>query len=218
MSEMLLKAKLRDLSKKPKNLLKEGLIPAVLYGHRINNLNLAVPKKEFLKIYRLAGESSLVDLIVEDDNKKERRKVLIYEVQIHPISHEPIHIDFYQVRADEKIKTKIPLIFVGEAPAVKNLGGILVKNLPELEIEALPQNLPSHLEVDLSMLKDFDTNIYVRDLNFPTEVKVITPLETVVASVVPPSEEKEEITGPATIEEIKVEAEEKKIKEEKEKE
>ena len=216
MAELALKVKTRDLKKKPKSLLKEGLIPAVLYGHKIANLNLAVPRKEFLKVYREGGESTLVDLIIDEDNKSEKRKVLIYEVQFHPLTQEPIHIDFYQVRSDEKIKTKVPLVFTGEAPAVKNLGGILVKNLSELEVEAFPQDLVSSLTVDLSSLTNFDVNIYVRDLKIPPRLKVLTPLETVVASVVSPEEEKEEIGGPESIAEIKVESEEKKKTEEKE--
>ncbi|MGB9609281.1 MAG: 50S ribosomal protein L25, partial [Minisyncoccia bacterium] len=104
---MQLKAIIRDINKSPKSYLKNGLIPAVLYGKGIDNIYLAVPQKEFEEVYNNAGETDIIDLIVEDDNKK--HSVLIYDVQHHYISHRPIHIDFYQVRRDQKIKTHIPV-------------------------------------------------------------------------------------------------------------
>jgi len=204
----------RDSKQNPKGLLKRGLIPAVLYGRQINNLHLAVSKKEFDKVYKEAGESAVINLLVGGDNKKEKRPVLIYAVQHNPLTQEPIHIDFYQVRLDEKIKTHIPLVFVGEAPAVKSMAGVLVKNMSEIEVEALPADLPHDLRVDISKLENFETNIYVKDLTIPAGVKILISPETVVASVIPPREEEKLGVGKEEAEEaiaeVKVESEEKK--------
>jgi len=217
-------AKINALSRNQKtssNLRREGLIPAILYGHKIKNIELAVDKKEFEKIYQEAGESTMIELTLEDDNKKEKRPVLIYEVQYDHLKGEPIHVDFYQVRLDQKITADIPLRFIGEAPAVKSLGGILVKAVHEIKVEALPQDLPPYLETDLSKLENLETNIYVKDLVVPKEVKVLISPETVVVSVSPPRSEeelaaaKEEVAE--KVEEVKVETEEKKAEREIEK-
>jgi len=142
---MELKAILRDTKKNPKQYLKEGYVPAELYGKGIENIHVAVNQKEFTDVLKAAGESIIIDLVLEKENKKEVHSVLIYEIQRHYLSHQPIHIDFYQVQKGQKIKTHIPIEFVGESPAVKNLGGVLVKNMDEVEVEALPRICPAVL-------------------------------------------------------------------------
>jgi len=204
-----------------KVLRRQGLIPAVLYGHKIKNVELAVPKKEFGKVYQEVGESTMIELDLDSGAKKEKRAVLISEVQYDNLASEPIHIDFYQVRLDEKITADIPVHFVGEAPAVKALGGVLVKAIHEVKVEALPQDLPHGFEVDLSKLENFESSIYIRDLATPPGVKVLLSPETVIVSVTPPRSEeelaaaKEEVTE--KVEEVKVETEEKKVEREQEK-
>lgn len=194
-------AKKRGAKKELGALRRGGVVPAVLYGKGNKNVNLSVDSKEFDAVFRQAGESTLVDLAVEG---KDPVKVLIHDVAINPITNAPIHIDFYQVRTDEKIKTEVQLVFKGESAAVKELGGVLVKNLHELEIEALPQDLINSIEADISKMKTFDDHIYVKDLLIPPSIKVMAGQEDIVASVVPPREEEAETKEEPSIEDIQV--------------
>lgn len=188
-----------------KTLREQGLIPAEFYGHGVKNISLAVPSKEFKKVFKEAGESTVLKLVF--DNQK--INVLIHDIDRNPLTDEISHIDFYGVKMDEKIKIKIPLLFVGEAPAIKEQGGILVKAMHEIEIEALPADLPHHIEADLSNLASIGSNIFVRDLNINKGIKLLVVPETVVATIVEQAKE-EEIVPAANLEDIKVETEEKK--------
>lgn len=213
--------KLNALIREQKNLniLRQGgLIPAVLYGHNTDNVVLAVSVKEFDKIYKEAGESTIVELEFESGKKKEKRPVLIHDVQFDCLKQTVAHIDFYQVRLDEKIKTKVALEYIGEAPAVKAFGGILVKAIQEIEVEALPNDLPHNIIVDLTKLEVLDSDIYVKDLSIPPRVKIFVSPDTVVASVTPPRSEeelaatKEEVAE--NVSEVKIETEEKRLERE----
>jgi len=179
------------LGKKVKNLRRQGFIPAELFGHGIKNEHLTVPAKEFLKIYKEAGETSMIELIKENGEKV---PVFIANIQRHPISGEFLTVDFHQVKKGEKIKTKIPIEFIGESPAVKT-GGILVKALNELEIEALPQNIPHKFEINLEILENIHQNIRVKDLKTPPGVKIITDPETTIVTVTESRKTEEEITS-----------------------
>jgi large subunit ribosomal protein L25 len=143
--------------------------------------------------------------------------VLIQEIQRDPLTEEPIHVDFFQPSLKEKIEIKIPLVFEGEAPAVKETGGTLVKNISELEIKALPQNLPKEIRVNVETLRTFEDKILIRDLKLPEGIEVLRNPEEIVASVTPPEKIEEELAKPV---EEKVEEVEKieKPKEEEEKE
>ncbi|MCH8244380.1 50S ribosomal protein L25, partial [Patescibacteria group bacterium] len=127
------------LGRKVRELRKKGEIPAVLYGPGAKTAVLAVAKKEFDKVYKETGESSLLSL----EFAEKKTPVLIRDVQFHPLSGEPIHVDFYQPRLDVKIKIMVPLSFQGEAPAVKDFEGTLIQNMHEVEVSSLPQDLPS---------------------------------------------------------------------------
>jgi len=229
-----LSAQLRPVTgRQNEQIRKQGLIPAILYGHKVKNLALIVEAQQFSKVYQEAGESTLVKLKISGSQEKEKsakagttssqkeRVVLIYEVAKDPVTDKPIHIDFYQVKMDEPISTEVPLVFVGESPAVKELDGVLVKNIQSLEIEALPANLPHQLEVDISSLKTFDDNIHIKDLKLPAGVKTEAQLDEVIASVIPPRTRAElealEEAPEEKIEEVEV-AEKEKGKEEAEEE
>lgn len=212
-----LNAKMRQITgRQNEQLRNQGLIPAVLYGHKTENLLLTIKAADFDKIYKQAGESTLIKLKIEEDKE---RIVLIYNTATDPVSEKTIHIDFYQVKMDETLKTEVPLVFVGESPLIRNEGGVLVKSIQRLEIEALPQDLIHNIEVDVSALKAFDDSIRVKDLKIPERVKISANPEEMVAAVMPPRTQ-QEIEGlkekPTTegIEEIKVAGEEKKEKEE----
>jgi large subunit ribosomal protein L25 len=215
---MSLLAKIRNEKGKSaiKKFRKEGLIPAELYGHKVENLHLAVDNKEFKKVFKLAGENTIINLLIEDSNKKEEIPVLIHDVQTDYLTNDIIHVDFYQIRMDEKVKTHVPLEFVGKSPAVENYGGILNKSMNEIEVEALPQDLPPSIPVDISKIQELNQSIYVKDLNIPKGVKVLVDLDTVIATVIPQKEEVVEET--IDISAVKVETEEKKLEREREKE
>ena len=194
--------------KKVNSLRRESLIPAELYGHGLENIHLSVPAKDFSKLFKEAGESTIINLNLE--NKK--LPVLIHEVSVDPLSDKIIHIDFYQVRMDEKITTSVPLEFIGEASAVKEKEGVLVKAMQELEIRALPADLPHNFKVELDKLSDIGMSIYVKDLEIPKGVEVLVEPETVIATI--KEQAKEEVEEkPITVEEVKVEGEEKKKEE-----
>lgn len=164
------------------------VIPAVLYGRGIKNEHVWVNRKEFDKIYEEAGESTIFHLALENGDT---RNVLIKEVQKDILSSQVIHADFYQVRMDEKIEAEVEFIFTGESAAVKELGGILVKNMDAIEVKCLPGDLPSKIEVDISRLKTFDDYIYVKDLAISDKVEISVDPETVVALVASPRSEEE---------------------------
>ncbi len=205
-------AQTRNIFGKPvSRLRKSGLIPAELYGHGINNIHLSLPKKEFSKAFKSAGENEIINLILED----KKIPVLIHDVQVDPISQNIIHVDLYQVKMTEKIIVNVPLEFTGEAPAVKEKGGILVKAMQDIKIEALPGNLPHSIKVDLSPLNEIGKSIYVSDLSLPSETKTPLDPQTVVATVIAKTEE---VTpSEVTVEEIPTEAEIKRAEEQKEK-
>ena len=168
-------------------------LPAILYGHGIENVSLFLPKREFLGVLQHAGTNTLVKLEVRDKEGKveDVRNVLIHEVQYDPLSSSPIHADLYQVRMDEKAKVMVPLSFVGESAAVKSSAGILIKAMQALEISALPKDLPHEITVDISILETFEDKIYVKDLLLPSGVSTSVDALTPVASVAPPRSEAE---------------------------
>jgi large subunit ribosomal protein L25 len=189
METVKLSAKTREVFGKKMNIEREkGMLPCIVYGKGLETRNIWVKKLDFLRLIKETGESTMIELSVDS---KEKNKVLIYETQKNPVTSEFIHVDFFQVRMDEKIETEVELNYIGEAPAVKELGGILVKNMDKIGVECLPADLPSEIKVDISGLKDFDSHICVKDLEISSKVKVDIDLETVVALVTPPRSEEE---------------------------
>ena len=222
-------AKIRkELGKKVKSLREKGVLPAVLYGHKIKNLNLELDLKEFEKIYKEAGESSLITLVIAKgkdeaeasslslnvEEKKQKFLVLIHDIQFDHLTEKPIHIDFYQPELKEEVEVTVPLIFEGEAPAVKDLGGTLVKNISEVEVKALPQNLSHEIKVDIGNLKTFEDNILIKDLIVSKEVKILKEPEEIVAAVARPEKVEEELEKSVEEKVEEVEKVEKKPKEE----
>ncbi len=189
---MEIKAKKRNGKKESAAMLrKNGYLPVILYGRGVKNILLKVKDIDFQKLYREMGRGNQI-FKVAIEGEEELRDVLLQDIQNDFLSGRPIHADFYQVKAGQEIEQAVPLIFIGEAPAVKELGGILVKYLHEIEIKSLPRHLPSEIEVPVNNLKTFEDFIRVEDLNIPKEVKVLNRLDEMVAAVVEPKEEKEE--------------------------
>jgi len=202
--------KRENIGKKLNTLRKNKIIPAVVYGKEVNSLPIEINYNDFKELFKKAGESTIIKLKIKDKEKEKEYPVLIREVQKHPISEEVLHIDFYQVPMNEEIEVTVPLEFEGVAPAEKEKGGIIVKNIHELEIKALPQNLIHSIKVDLSLLKEIDQEIKVKDLKVPEGVKILADKEEVVVVAIPPKEEK--------IEEVEQKPEEVEVVKEKKKE
>ncbi len=197
----IIKADKRNLDIKLGALRKSGKIPAVFYGAGKETTSISIPNIEFKKVWREAGESSAVKIgMVGGDID-----VLIHEVQVDPVTDEPIHVDFLAIDMKKKIRVKVPLVFEGISNAVKSGIGNLVKVLHEIEVEALPANLPHNLSVDISKLETLENNIIVSDIKLPTGVVVITGGGDIVASVVAQVEEKEEVVVAPDLSAIEVE-------------
>jgi len=211
-----IKAEVREImGKKVNSLRRSGFIPAILYGHGKKPVNLTVSAKDFSTVFKKAGETSLVELVVG----VKKHNVLVHDLARNPLTAETIHIDFFEVRMDEKIKTKVPLVFIGESLAIKSEGGVLVRALQEVEIEALPKDLPKEIVIDISPLKTFEDKLLVKHIVVVGSIKILAGLDDVVALVAPPRSDKEmedlegkaaEVVAP---EEIKVAGEEKKTEE-----
>lgn len=207
-----LKAKPRtELGKKTNALRRAGFLPAVVYpvrngppkgpsdaqsageisngvyGEGVKSQPISVSYKDFEKVYKETGESTLLKLDV--DGKP--YNVLIHDIKNDPLRGTPLHADFYAVRMDKVIRIKVYIEFFGESLAVKNDGGILVKVMQELEVEALPQDLPHEIKADLAPLASFESKIFVRDIPIPKGVKVLAGLDEIVALVEPPRSEEE---------------------------
>lgn len=190
-----------------------GMVPAVVYGVRVENTMLSVPAISFEKILKIAGETSAIVLEIKDE-KGEIKKVdvLIHDVQLDPIKDFPIHIDFLAIDMNKKVRVNIPIEFTGIAPAEKDGLGNLVKTLYEIEIEALPKDLPHNVEVNLSTLSTLDSQIRIGDIVVPPGVEIVTDKEEVVASITTIKEETEEST-PIDLSSIEVEKKGKKDEE-----
>ncbi len=188
MEKIELKAQPRIIiGRKVKTLRRAGLVPAVVYGHGFEPLNIQVPAGDFEKIFAEAGQSSIVYLDVDGQT----HPTIIHDVVRDQLDDSFQHADFYKVRLDEKVHAKIPLNFMGESPAVKGLGGILVKNIQELEVEGFPQDLPHKIDVDISGLANFGNQILVKDLRISEKLGVKAKLEEIVALIQEPISEEE---------------------------
>jgi large subunit ribosomal protein L25 len=167
-----------ETGKKTAHIRAEGNLPAVMYGPKQAPTALTISKVDFDKVLKEAGESTVVTIT----GVGTPTQVLIHDVAFDPRRGGVVHVDFYAIEAGKKITVDVPLVFVGEAPAVK-LGGTLTKVLHEIEVEADPANLPKEIEVDISGLVDFTSQIHISDLKIPKGVEVKSAPEEVVALV-----------------------------------
>ncbi len=173
------------------SLRESGVIPAVMYGKKTESTPISVALNDFQKVWRDAGESSVISLVKDG----ETHDVLIQDVEVHPVTELPLHIDFYALEKGQKVEVAIPLNYVGESPAVKNLGGLLIKVMHELEIEAEAAHLPNDIEVDISLIVDFDSRITVGDLKLPAGVVAKVDKDEVVVIAEEAKEMEEEETA-----------------------
>lgn len=187
-NHIMLTATLRDLvGRKTDTLRQAGSVPCVVYGFGTQPANITIDRNAFGRVYTAAGSSTVVDLTVGDAVFQ----VLIGEIQRNPLNDFVTHVDFRSVDPNQKIEAKIRLELVGEAPAVKTLGGTLLQSLEDLEVKSLPNALVSHIDVDVTQLATFDDVIRVSDIVVPAGIEVMTDGENAVASVQAPRSEEE---------------------------
>lgn len=193
MANLQLAAKPRDSKDKGKALVRFGVVPAVVYGRGTDNVLVTVDPKVFSKLFAQAGESSLIELQVEGGSPL---TVLVKDVQYDLLKRTPVHVDFQQVRMDELISVEVGLKLVGESPAVKNDGAVMVESLRAIQVECLPADLQHEVEVDISGLVAFGDTIHVSDLKLPASWKLDgNELEAVVVSVMEPKVEAEPVAA-----------------------
>lgn len=164
-----------------------GRIPAIMYGPKEPSTPISIGTVEFTKLFKVAGESSVIEI----EGLGETKEALVYDVDADPVTGAVRHVDFYVIEKGKPIEVDVPIEFVGESPAVKELGGVLVKVLHELKIEVLPKNLPHSISVDISSLVNFESQIHVKDLAVPPGVTVLTGADEVVVLTAEAKEEPE---------------------------
>lgn len=191
-----LKAQIRKtLGRKVKNLRKQDILPANIYGKKIKSQAVQVDLKDFLSVFDKAGETGLVQLDLEGKNLP----ILIHNVSFHAVDSQPLHADFYQVDLKEKVIAEVPLEIIGEPQAVKEKIGVLLNILSEVEVEALPTDLPDKIEVEVDRLKNIDDTIKVADLKVDAEVKILTDKNLEIVKIAPlVSKEAEELIAQET--------------------
>ena len=186
MDKVTFTAQPRDKSVKAKILRKKNLIPAEYYGHGVENMSLQLDYQSFRKLYKKAGNNTVIDLEVEGKGMK---NVLIHNVDTHTVSDLYTHVEFINVRMDEEVTTTIPVRLEGTAPAVKDMGGTLIQNLDGIDVTCLPKDLVHEIVIDVSSLVDFNSSITVADLKIPKGITVTNEPDASVAYVTPPREE-----------------------------
>lgn len=193
MEKILLDVKVRDVKVSPNYLRKQRQIPAVFYGDKEKSVALQVDYQTFRKAFERAGGNQVIELNI--DGKK--KPVLVHDVQYNPLTDNFDHIDFVSVNMNVEVKANIPVVIVGLAPAVKNLGGILTTLRHDLEVKCLPADLPQNIEVDVSGLETLHSSIHLSDLKLPSGVKLTGNPDDVVVSI---SVVKEEVEPTTTME------------------
>lgn len=175
-----LSVKKREIfGKKVKKLRKEGVLPANVYGKEMKSVAVQMPTKEFISVFDAAGHSGVVELKLDS----ETIPTLVHEVTYNHITKDILHVDFYKVNLKEKVKAVVPVVIVGEPQAVTEKLGLLMHSLSEVEVEALPTDLPEHIEVDVTPLAEVGASIHVADLKVPAGVMIVTDGEHEVARI-----------------------------------
>jgi large subunit ribosomal protein L25 len=173
-----------------KRLRRTGIVPGVVYGKGEASTNVQVDAKTFETLYRAAGRTSVVNFRLPGSSRS--TSGFIKSVQRHPLSGQPLHVDYLLVNLNVEMEVDVPLVFTGEAPAVEETGGTLLHNLSSVRVKALPNDIPHEIGVDVSVLRSLDVAIHVRDLSLNRDlVQVLTDGETLVSTVVPPRIEEE---------------------------
>jgi large subunit ribosomal protein L25 len=191
-------AQVRDTSVKAKVLRRENLIPVEYYGNGVENLSLQLDYQTFRRLYREAGDNTVIDLKVEGKGDK---KVLVHGVEYHPVTDDFIHVDLINVDMNVEVTAHVHISLEGQAPAVKELAGVLTQSLDAIEIKCLPGDLIHGVTVSIDSLVDFHSAIHVSDITLPDNITLLTDPKLTVATVSAPRDEE-----PEEVEEVDVAA------------
>lgn len=189
MDNIPLSATARTEDKSATVLRQEDQVPCVVYGNKSENLSLTCVYNEIYKAYAAAGESTIVDLTIGDNKKI---PVLFHQIQTDPVTDKLIHVDFYAVDMKKEIEANVPVVFEGESPAVKELGGVLVTTNDHITVRCLPADLPHEIVVSLENVVDFESALHVSDLVAPEGVEILDDPEMMLATAQEPRSATEE--------------------------
>jgi large subunit ribosomal protein L25 len=185
--------------RKVKQLRAQNLLPANIYGKKTKSIAVTLNKSDFSKVYSEAGETGLIDLTLNSESKS--RHVLISNIQVNPVTDIILHVDLRQVELTEKVTATVPVEVVGTAPAVTDKDGVLLLAYNELQVEALPANLPDAIEVDVSGLKEIGDAILAKDLKIDRDKLTLEVDEdAVIVNIQSQAEEEVEVETPAEAE------------------
>ena len=202
MEGLTLRVAKRDiLGKKTRFLRRQGITPTHLFGHNLKSLALQCDTAKLQRIITQAGTTRLIALEIDGD--KQPRSIFIREIQRDEIKRQLLHVDFYQVRKEEKIKADVPLVLVGEAPAMQIRGRMLTHALTSISVGCLPDKLPPQIEIDLSRLEEVEQAIYVSDIALSPDITLLTDPTQLIVKVSEVVVEKEE----EVVAEVEAEAE-----------
>lgn len=190
-SNILLEVKKREDKKlKSRKALREGLLLGIIYGKGIKeNISVIFPKVNFMRLLDKTGEGTLIKLVV--DEEKSPKDVIIQDIQYHTFTGDVVHVDFLAVSLEEEVEVEVPLEFIGVSPAVKDLGGIFVQSIENIEVRCKAKDIPKAITVDISVLATFDDMIYLKDVSLPAGIEFLDNPDVVVAMVDEPRTEKE---------------------------
>ncbi len=180
MDKLNLTAQPREITgKKVKKLRAQGVIPAHVFGHKIESENISVEEKEFKTVFHKSGETGIINLKIGSKDYP----VLVKGMHLDPVTLKMLHVDFYKVNLSEKVKVQVPLEVIGESPAVETKIGLLLTPVSEVEVEALPADLPEKIEVNIESLKEVGDAITIGDLKVDAKIEILSDAELVVASI-----------------------------------
>jgi len=182
------------MGKRSRRMLREGKLPAIVYGHNTEATPITLDRLEFQKVYIKSGRTHLVDLVLDGDRTE---KVLVREIQTHPRRLGPIHVDFYQVNLEEKIEVEVPVRLTGESAPVKRGDADILQPVHSIRVECLPSDIPESFEVDISPLEEIEMELRVSDISVPKGVTVLQDAEDLVVKIVHKRELKIEEEIPA---------------------
>ncbi len=206
MDDLTLQAVPRNvLGKKTRLLRRQGITPTHLFGHNLDSLALQCDTTQLQHIIAQAGKTRLINLKIEND--KQPKSVFVREIQRNEVTRQLLHVDFYQVKKGEKIAVDVPIVLVGEAPAMKEKGRMLTHGVTSLSIECLPGNVPPQIEVDLSPLEELDQTIHVKDIALSPDITVNADPEQLVVKISAAIVKEEEVVVPEVEAEAEAEAE-----------
>ena len=175
---------------------RDGLLPAVVYGHGFESASITLDAHEFDILRRHVGRNALIDLSIEGAKPK---PVLVHGVQLHKVNRRPIHVDLFAVRMTEELTVDVPVHGIGESEAVTKHGGTLLNASGSVKVRARPDRLPQVIEVDLATLVDFDAAIHARDLPIPDGVTLLADPDEIVFKVAPPRVQEVEVAAPVAV-------------------